>query len=257
MAVIILNDPVAEASLGLFEDGAAVVAPSAPTVSAVQLTPTSIRVTVNGDDGVTNRILYRPVTSSTYLDGGSRSGDGTVDITSLTTGVKYFITAYSDDTGVFSIISTEVSVTLTDGDIIIEKGLYAYLTNESDITDIVSLRIFPMIVPETESYPAITYDRTSGDPKMTNDGESGLIETNFILKCWATTYAGAKDLAEALRLVLNGFGKSTMGAVTVNRSAMTDDSDMTPEYEGNTSRIKAYGVAFDLQIWYQQTVATF
>ena len=247
------NDGIAIATWGIVETAPA--SPSAPTVAAAQQTTTSIRVTITDGVGVTNRILYRPTTSGTYLDGGNRSGNGTVDITSLTTGVKYYITAYADDGGVFSVVGNEVSVTLTDGDIIIEKGLYAYLSNESGITDIVSTRIFPMIVPQGQNYPAITYDRTSGDHEITYDGAEGLVEANFILKCWAATYAGAKDLADALRLVLDGFGKSTMGSVTVNRSHLSDDSDMTPEYEGNTSNIKAYGVAFDLQIYYQETPA--
>jgi len=257
MAIVILNDPVAIATLGLFQDGAAVSAPDAPVLSAVQLTTTSIRATVNGDDGATNELLYRAATAAAWTSGGSRSGDGTKDITGLATNTKYFLISYSDNSGVFSIPSNEVSVFLTDGDIVIEKGLYAYLTNESDITDIVSTRIFPMIVPQGQSYPAITYDRTSGEHEMTVDGESGLVEANFILKCWATTYAGAKSLADALRLVLDGFGPSTMGAVTVNRSHLSDDSDMTPEYEGSSSKVKAYGVAFELQIIYQETAATF
>lgn len=256
MAVVVLNDALAIATHGLFEDGVAPSTPSVPTVAAVQLTTTSIRVTITNGAGVTNRILYYPVTSGTYLDGGNRSGNGTKDITSLTTGVKYFITAYADDGGIFSVVGNEVSVTLTDGDIIIEKGLFAYLSNESDITDIVSTRIYPMIVPQGTAYPAITYDLTANTPEMTNDGESGLTEANFVLKCWAATYAEAKNLAETLRLNLNGFGKGTMGAVTVNRASKTDDSDMTPELEGNLSIVKAYGVAFDLQIWYQQTPAS-
>lgn len=250
------NDGLAIATFGIVEFTAGSVGPAAPTITAVQLTTTSIRVTVDSDAGTTNTLLYRAVSDSAWTTGNNRVGDGDIDITGLATGTRYYIIVYSDNANSLSVASNMVAVTLTDSDILIEKGLFAYLSNESTITAIVSTRIFPLIVPQDQSYSAITYDRTSGDPEMTNDGESGLIEANFVLNCWATTYAGAKALSEALRLVLGGFGKSTMGAVTVNRSAMTDDSDVTPEYEGNTSRIKAFGVAFDLQIWYQQTPAS-
>ena len=109
---VVANDGLARATWGLVELTATSVDPTAPTLSAVQLTDTSIRATIDGDAGVTNNLLYRASSDLAWTSGGNRSGDGDIDITGLTTGTEYLILAYSDNGNSLSVPSNEISVTL-------------------------------------------------------------------------------------------------------------------------------------------------
>lgn len=69
--------------------------PAQPAISVARLSDTSARVTVDGDAGVTNYVEYADFADMEWAAGGYRSGDGTVDITGLTSGHTYLIAAYS------------------------------------------------------------------------------------------------------------------------------------------------------------------
>lgn len=109
---VIANDTLAIATLGLFELTATSVDPTAPTLSAVQLTDTSIRATIDGDAGVTNNLWYMAESDLAFTFSDSRSGDGTLDITGLVTGTKYFLIAQSDNGNSLSVFSNQIAVTL-------------------------------------------------------------------------------------------------------------------------------------------------
>jgi hypothetical protein len=87
------------ALVGEFAGGGPVTYPNAPDITVARLTDTSMRVTIDGDAGVTNQVLYSTFADAgnTWLSGGSRTGDGVVDKTGLTAGVTYLVCAYSQD----------------------------------------------------------------------------------------------------------------------------------------------------------------
>jgi len=83
--------------------------PTPPTIAVASLSTTSVRVTFSDSDGTpTNYVVYALTSDAgnTWIAGGNRSGDGTVDVTSLTPAAEYFFVGYSDDgTGYNSIPS--------------------------------------------------------------------------------------------------------------------------------------------------------
>lgn len=66
-----------------------------PTIALTQLTSTSLQVAVTGAAGAMHQVLYQTVRDASASDGGSRVGDGTVDITGLTANTLYLVSAYS------------------------------------------------------------------------------------------------------------------------------------------------------------------
>lgn len=94
-----------------------IAAPGQPSLSVEQLTGTSIRATIDGDSGATNYLQIAAGTSDSWVDGGNRSGDGTIDITGLTAGQLYLLICHSKSGGYFSLVSDLAALTLPEADV--------------------------------------------------------------------------------------------------------------------------------------------
>ena len=95
----------------------------------------------------------------------------------------------------------------------ISAAINTYLLTQSAVTNIVASRIYPVILPQKPTYPAITYrdDEHSFDESF--DGQNGLVESFYEIDAWSDTYVGAETLATAVRAALMNY-TGTMGNVT-------------------------------------------
>jgi hypothetical protein len=83
-------------------------------------------------------------------------------------------------------------------------GLVAYLLTQTSITSVVGTRIQP--IPATEDFatnPGITIQGASDVSEDANDGPVGVAEARIIFDCLAPRYLVARNLALALKSVLN------------------------------------------------------
>lgn len=87
----------------------------------------------------------------------------------------------------------------------VENALAGKLAGTSAISSLVGARIYPVLLPQDPTYPAITYQRISGERRHDLQGASGIGHPRISVSCWATTYAGVKALAAAVRKALDGF----------------------------------------------------
>lgn len=87
----------------------------------------------------------------------------------------------------------------------LEQGLHAFLASRSGVSTLVSTRIYPVILPQAPRYPAITYNRVSRDTEHHLLGPVGRDVARISINSWASTYAGAKALADTVRLALDGY----------------------------------------------------
>ena len=83
----------------------------APSISAAEGS-LSVTITIDGDTGVTNYLLYKASSDIIWTDGGSRAGDGDIEVTGLTAQVPYTFIVYSTGGGGNSPPSPAVEVTL-------------------------------------------------------------------------------------------------------------------------------------------------
>ena len=104
-----------------------------------------------------------------------------------------------------------------------EEGLLALLAGNAGITAIAGESIFPGMLPEEPTYPAVTCLRISTPEEHTLDGKPSLADPKFQIGCWARTYSQAKQLAAAVRALLDGFigalgagGPACQGALIVD-----------------------------------------
>lgn len=130
---------------------------------------------------------------------------------------------------------------------IIEQALHDQLAATTAVTDIVSTRIYPEMLPENPTLPAITYQRTSGARTQVMSAASGLAAPHFQVDAWAATYAAVKALATQVRKALDGYTGTLGGTGGVAADIMLlNDIDLLDPETG------WHRVVMDFEIWHPE-----
>lgn len=108
----------------------------------------------------------------------------------------------------------------------IEEALKSVLTNDAGVAALVTGRIYPLVLPQKPTYPAMTYQTVAGAPDMTLTGESGLVKDLFQVDAYGATYAAVKGLARAIRTALNG-KQFTVSTVQISSIVMKSSRDLS------------------------------
>ena len=111
----------------------------------------------------------------------------------------------------------------------IETEIVTRLNADGAVSGEVGTRIYPDIVPQDPTYPAITYSRVSGVRLHNLAGTAGRATPRITINSWATTAAGRQTLADAVRASLDGFN----GVLTTIKATIKIDTDHA-RYENDT-----------------------
>lgn len=119
----------------------------------------------------------------------------------------------------------------------IETDIYDRLAAVSEVTDIVSTRIFQGYVFDADM-PLVRYSAIGGDIQTHLRGESGLKNSIFQFDCYAETEQAARVLCEAVRAALTG-QQSAFNGIGLEAP--------TTFYEQDA---RAHRAIFDMSFWY-------
>ncbi len=106
----------------------------------------------------------------------------------------------------------------------IETGLRTHLLADGPVAALVVNaaleipfrdRVYPLILPQSPTYPALTYEIGSTIPHRGLAGDSDLERAHAFIHCWAETYTGVIDLAGKVRTAVGDFS-GLMGTITVS-----------------------------------------
>lgn len=97
---------------------------------------------------------------------------------------------------------------------VLETKIYTALTGNVTVAAVVSARVYPLIMPQDPTLPAITYQRMGSDPVNDLQGYSGLENAHIMLNSWGTRYDTVKELAEDVHEAMDKAG--TFKSVLVN-----------------------------------------
>ena len=128
----------------------------------------------------------------------------------------------------------------------IEAGLRALLAADATIAGMVGGRIYPITLPQSPTYPALTYHRASTVRERHLRGPLGYAEVRERVHCWARSYGGAKDLAEAVRHLLDGY-RGAAGAYEIGGAAVETEIDL---YDDNAD---VYRVVVDVMLPHRES----
>ncbi len=107
----------------------------------------------------------------------------------------------------------------------IEDGLRTHLIADAPVTALVVARVYPLKLPQSPTYPALTYEIISDIPYRGLDGDHDKERIRVRVHCWSATYAGATDLARKVRTALSDF-KGLMGTVEVSSTKFESWNDI-------------------------------
>lgn len=78
---------------------------------------------------------------------------------------------------------------------LLEEALKTHLAANAALSAQIAARIYPLILPQNATLPALVYAKISSMPEAyTHSGNPGLIESRFQFSCIAKSYSEAKTL---------------------------------------------------------------
>ena len=88
----------------------------------------------------------------------------------------------------------------------IGETIFSALTGDAAVSAIVNTHVYPLVIPQGGTLPAVTYQRIYGAPVNDLAGAGQLIRARVQVDCWATSYSGVRALAGAVYAALCGIG---------------------------------------------------
>lgn len=92
----------------------------------------------------------------------------------------------------------------------IEEILFTRLSNFQGLKDLVSTRIYPVIMPQGATKPAVTYQLISAPREKAMVADPGLVTSRYQFTAWATTNFGARAVIKQVRLALERYSSGIM-----------------------------------------------
>ena len=106
----------------------------------------------------------------------------------------------------------------------IGRGLRTRMISLTAITTLTSTRIYPEVLPQNSTLPAITYRTITGDAESHLLGISGLVHSRIQIDCFAATHISARAVHEQVRLAWVGY-TGAAGSETIR--GITEDNHFT------------------------------
>lgn len=128
----------------------------------------------------------------------------------------------------------------------VETALYNYLSGFAGLVALVSTRIYPLILPQTPTLPAVVYQQVSGPRIHAMGDDPGITSPRYQFSCWDDDHAGAAAVAQQIRLAFENYSGLMGGAggVTVYHASV---ENMSSEYYDEA---KLYRVLVEVIIYH-------
>lgn len=105
-----------------------------------------------------------------------------------------------------------------------EAVLRSALVANSTVTGLIGTRVYPVIAPATADLPFVTWRRTGVRRQQTLAAPMGMPVTTLEYSIFGATYEQAREVADAMRLVLDGYG-GTANNTEVKQTSLEQESD--------------------------------
>ena len=134
----------------------------------------------------------------------------------------------------------------------VEKGIYAILAADTDVSTAVGDRIYPMIAEQGAALPYITFQRISANHIDCTTGSSGLAEARIQIDCVATGYLATRTLTEHVRDAMQGY-TGVAGTIDIDIIRLLDDRDGLQEEIEGSEKVR-FVVSSDFAVWFAEAI---
>jgi hypothetical protein len=125
----------------------------------------------------------------------------------------------------------------------LETELRTYTLAGSAVAASVGTRMHARKLPQNPTLPAISFQRI--DTRRLHDmaGPDGLPRPRIQITCWATTPAGATDLAAVVRQRLDGY-RGAWGTIDIGSCQCVGEKDLDDPETGRVAVAQDYMIQF-------------
>lgn len=127
-----------------------------------------------------------------------------------------------------------------------EKVIRERLNTFAGVTALVASRIYPLVLPQEPTYPAITFSRVSSQRIEGVYTDYGMARVRIQITCWALTYDSAKAVAEQVRIALERYGTAVSG--TLIAGVTVYDIHMGSEADAYEPTLDAFASSVDFTV---------
>ena len=107
----------------------------------------------------------------------------------------------------------------------VSQAIQDKLANTSGVSNLVAARIYPLKAPPSPTAPYLTFFRVDALRDGSFSADNGMVDTRYQIDSWASTYAGATDLAAAVRAALQRWGGVTQASVVVLDTRLENEDE--------------------------------
>lgn len=135
----------------------------------------------------------------------------------------------------------------------IERGIYSLLTGDAGVAALLGTRVYPEVLPQNPSYPAITYQVVSGGSEYEMEGPANQASPRVQIDCYAESAEGAIALKGAVMAALSGY-RGSVGSPPVAIQGAFRRSEGSGFEDGlRPAGLRVWRKTLDFEIWYEET----
>jgi hypothetical protein len=105
-----------------------------------------------------------------------------------------------------------------------EAVLRTALVGSTAVTTLVGTRIYPVLAPASATLPFVTWRRTGIQREQTLRNPMGMPRVTLEFQIYGVTYDQTREVADAMRVVLDGYGGQSENTV-VDQVSLENESD--------------------------------
>jgi hypothetical protein len=132
----------------------------------------------------------------------------------------------------------------------IEEAVFDLLRLDDTVYGLVSSRIYPQIIPQNTSLPALEYEIISAPRGHHFTDMTDLVPARFQITAWSETYSNLRTISDAVRNAIDSL-QETVGSVEIASCLMIDEVDLVETVPG-ADQLRRYGRALDFRITYRE-----
>lgn len=130
----------------------------------------------------------------------------------------------------------------------INVAIYSRLSNYTDLTDLVSTRIYRLQAPHTTSFPYVTFGRVANEIIHAMGSDPGLEGPSFQVDVWAENTNSMENVSTEVKAALQDYS-GTVSGIVIQRIFFDNEIDLSDE---DTSILRIiYHNAMDFKVWYE------
>lgn len=130
----------------------------------------------------------------------------------------------------------------------VRQAVYYQLANTAGVTALTSTRIYPKVMPQQPTMPALVYSVVDNNRTQVHRGQTTGVRARVQVTCWGNTEASVSAVKEQVRLAMIG-AHGSIASVTV------DGVTCEGEVEGFEPETVRHWIALDFFIWHREAAA--